>query len=249
MVPVDSFSKSLPQQRMVWQGLLSVLTGLACWKLVRVATRPSVRFARRKFPCHRSRVLPFGCVSTALFSLKVDDVGMNRRGVVQQVVILVLEVFVEEGERAGSYRLALRPRNGCRISRPCLVANQRASVLKTLMRRVLDLKPVGILDRVGEQEQRTMQPLGGVGRRCWLGRPRIRALAVHRKKRLLESKLIEVGWRLHDPPRVEQDDRFTARVDPTELRHRNGSRGESEGAQPLQVQSPGKQRVVEVEPA
>jgi len=43
------------------------------------------------------------------FSLKVDDVGINHCGVVQQVVVLAFEVLVKEREDGGSYRLALSP--------------------------------------------------------------------------------------------------------------------------------------------
>ncbi len=74
------------------------------------------------------------------FSLKVDDVGINRRGVVQQVVVLVLEVLVEEGERAGSYRLAYAPGSGGRTSRECKcrAVNQPDNLVKTVMQRILN---------------------------------------------------------------------------------------------------------------
>ena len=49
------------------------------------------------------------------FALKVNDLGINRRRVVQQMIVLAFKVFVEEGERAGSDRLANRPGSGGRI--------------------------------------------------------------------------------------------------------------------------------------
>src|SRR5262245_44607546 len=78
-----------------------------------------------RFPSTRTRARGEGSISLRhsscriheSFALKVDDVGMNRRGVVQQVVILAFEVFVEERERAGSDRPALLPGNGGRINR------------------------------------------------------------------------------------------------------------------------------------
>ena len=92
------------------------------------------------------------------FRLKVDNVWVNRRGIVQQVVVLVLEVFVEEREHAGSYRLALGPGSGGRISRPSLIADQRASVLKTLMCSALNLQPECIAGCLGEEGQGGIQP-------------------------------------------------------------------------------------------
>ena len=65
------------------------------------------------------------------FALKVDDVGISRRGIVQQVVVLAFEVFVEERDRASSDRLALSPGSGGRITRLCWIVNQRAAIGKT----------------------------------------------------------------------------------------------------------------------
>ena len=50
-----------------------------------------------------------GFASQGSFALKVDDVGINRRGVVQQVVVLAFEVLVEERKRTGSYCLTYAP--------------------------------------------------------------------------------------------------------------------------------------------
>ena len=88
-----------------------------------------------------------------LLPLKVDDAGINGCGIVQQVVVLVLEVFVEERNHAGSDRPALLPGNGGWIRRPGLFANERAPILKTLMAGILNLKPEGMVDRVGEKDQ------------------------------------------------------------------------------------------------
>ena len=85
------------------------------------------------------------------FALKVDDVGINRRGIVQQVVVLAFEVLVEERERAGSYRLALSPGSGGRITCLCWLVNQRAAIDKTDMRRILNLKPECIVSRLIEK--------------------------------------------------------------------------------------------------
>ena len=51
------------------------------------------------------------------FAPIVEDVGVNRSRVVQQVVVLILEVFVEERKRAGSYRLAYSLGSGGWVTR------------------------------------------------------------------------------------------------------------------------------------
>jgi len=88
---------------------------------------------------------------------------MNRRGIVQQVVVLAFEVFVEERDRTGSYRLALSSRSGGRITRCCRIVNHRAFVRKTAMRRGLKLTPECLMGCLGEKGQGRSQPFAKAG--------------------------------------------------------------------------------------
>jgi hypothetical protein len=108
----------------------------------------------------------------------------------------------------------------------------------------LNLKPEGIADGVGEKVRGRCQPRA-------VDVPNVDPppCAVHQEIWLLQPNLIESCARLEDRAGVEQNRRFTARVTPTEFRGEHGPVGEAKNAQPLQVQSPGQQRVAGIQPA